>query len=100
MNTNAIGLTEWERDFDPITEQPMPSPPPPIERHPGPFRGPDAELARACAMAVIPYFGTDDPLVHARILSQGVWNDHVAVQSALAAIRHIRLHGLPPHNGE
>ena len=24
MGTNSIGLTEWERDFDPVTEQPKP----------------------------------------------------------------------------
>jgi hypothetical protein len=66
-----------------------------IERHPGPFSGPDAELARACAMAVIPLYGTDDEATHERIMTNGVWNDHVAVQAALTAIHHIRKHGLP-----
>src|SRR5258708_4409417 len=25
MGTNGIGCTEWERDFDPVTEQPRPT---------------------------------------------------------------------------
>jgi hypothetical protein len=66
-----------------------------VERHPGPFTGADTELARACAMAVIPWYGTDDGVTHERIMKTGVWNDHVAVQSALAMIHYIRTHGLP-----
>lgn len=61
-----------------------------IARHPGPFVGPDAELARAAAMAVIPWYGDDDETTHQRILKDGVWNDHVAVQAALAAIHHLK----------
>lgn len=61
-----------------------------IEKHPGPFIGPDIELARACAMAVIPFYGNDDEVTYRRILKNGVWNDHVAVQSALAAIHHLK----------
>ena len=57
--------------------------------------GPDTDLARKCAMTVIPWYGNDDPATHQRILICGIWNDHVAVQSALAAIHHIRKHGLP-----
>lgn len=26
MGTNSVGCTEWERDFDPITEQPYKEP--------------------------------------------------------------------------
>ncbi len=65
-----------------------------VERHPGPFSGPDAELARACAMAVIPWYGNDDAATHQRIMANGIWNDHVAVQAALAAIHHLRRCGL------
>ena len=61
-----------------------------VERHPGPWIGPDAELARACAMAAIKDYGDDDPETLQRILRDGVWNDHVAVQAALAAIHHLR----------
>jgi hypothetical protein len=61
-----------------------------VEKHPGPFIGPDAELARACAMAVIPFYGNDDADTHQRIMCDGVWNDHVAVQAALAAIHHLK----------
>jgi hypothetical protein len=61
-----------------------------VERHPGPFSGADAELARACAMAVIPFYGSDDKVTHARIVKNGVWNDHVAVQAALAAIHYLK----------
>jgi hypothetical protein len=60
-----------------------------VEKHPGPFLGPDADLARACAMAVIPWYGTDDEVTHQRIMQNGIWNDHVAVQSALAAIHYL-----------
>ena len=66
-----------------------------VERHPGPFIGEDAELARACAMAVIPDYGSDDAVTHARIMKNGIWNDHVAVQAALTAIHYIRKHGVP-----
>jgi len=65
---------------------------PEIERHPGPFSGPDAELARAIAMAVIPWYGNDDGPTHERIIKGGIWNDHIAVQAALAAIHHLRTH--------
>jgi len=61
-----------------------------IQRHPGPFVGYDAELARAAAMSVIEWYGNDSPITHQRILKNGIWNDHVAVQSALAAIYHLR----------
>lgn len=61
-----------------------------VKRHPGPFSGPDAELARACAIAAIKDYGTDDPATHQRIMTGGVWNDHVAVQAALAAIHNLR----------
>lgn len=61
-----------------------------VERHPGPWIGEDAELARACAMAAIQDYGTDDPETHQRILKDGVWNDHVAVQAALAAIHSLK----------
>lgn len=61
-----------------------------VVKHPGPFVGPDAELARACAMAVIPWYGNDDAVTHQRILKDGIWNDHVAVQAALAAIHHLK----------
>jgi FtsZ-binding cell division protein ZapB len=61
-----------------------------VEKHPGPFVGADAELARACAMAVIERYGSDDPQEMERIRTNGIWNDHVAVQSALAAIHHFR----------
>lgn len=61
-----------------------------VERHPGPWIGEDAELARACAMAVIPFYGTDEPEEHQRILKNGIWNDHIAVQAALAAIHNMK----------
>lgn len=60
------------------------------ERHPGPFTGADAELARACAMVTIPDYGNDDPDTHQRIMQNGIWNDHIAVQAALTAIHSIR----------
>jgi len=60
------------------------------ERHPGPWIGADAELARACTMVAIKDYGNDDSDTHQRILKDGVWNDHVAVQAALAAIHSIR----------
>ncbi|MFA7308381.1 MAG: hypothetical protein WC026_17120, partial [Hyphomicrobium sp.] len=41
-------------------------------------------------MAVIPFYGDDDEVTHQRIMKDGVWNDHVAVQSALAAIHHLK----------
>lgn len=59
-----------------------------VERHPGPYSGQDAEFARACAMAVIPFYGNDDEVTHWRIMKDGIWNDHIAVQSALAAIHN------------
>ena len=62
----------------------------PVERHSGPWIGPDAQLARDCAIAAIRDYGTDDPETHQRIMRDGVWNDHVAVQAALAAIHNIR----------
>jgi len=68
-----------------------------VKRDTGPFVGPDIELARACAMATIVDYGNDDPVTHARIMANGIWNDHVAVQAAWTAIRHIRKHGLPEH---
>ena len=61
-----------------------------VEKHPGPFSGPDAELARSCAMAVIEWYGADDPITMERIRKNGIWNDHIAVQSALAAIHHLK----------
>ena len=61
-----------------------------VERHPGPFAGPDAELARACAMAVIEWYGSDDEVTMDRIRKNGIWNDHIAVQAALATIHHLR----------
>lgn len=61
-----------------------------VDRYPGPFIGPDAELARACAMAVLPFYGMDEPDEYQRILKDGIWNDHVAVQAALAAIHNMR----------
>lgn len=63
-----------------------------IERHPGPFIGPDVELARAAAMAVLPFYGSDDAITHERIMKNGIWNDHVAVQAALAAIHYLKTH--------
>lgn len=65
-----------------------------IERHPGPWIGEDAEFARACAMAAVKDYGDDDVETHQRILKNGVWNDHVAVQAALAAIHNLRKAGL------
>jgi hypothetical protein len=41
-------------------------------------------------MAAIKDYGTDDPVTHQRIMQKGVWNDHVAVQAALAAIYNLR----------
>lgn len=67
-----------------------------VERHPGPFTGPDAELARACAMITIPDYGNDDPDTHQRIMRDGIWNDHIAVQTALTAIHSIRKASLHP----
>lgn len=61
-----------------------------VERHPGPWIGPDTELARACAMVAIRDYGTDGAVTHQRIMTDGVWNDHVAVQAALAAIHYLR----------
>lgn len=66
------------------------------ERHPGPFIGPDAELARACAMVTIQDYGNDDPDTHQRIMRDGIWNDHVAVQAALTAIHSIRKSAAEP----
>lgn len=63
------------------------------ERHPGPFIGPDVELARACALATIPYYGNDTPEEYQRIMAGGIWNDHIAVQTALTAIHSIRKAG-------
>lgn len=40
-------------------------------------------------MAVIPWYGNDDEVTHQRIVKDGIWNDHVAVQAALAAIHHL-----------
>ncbi len=62
------------------------------ERHPGPFTGPDAEIARACALAAVADYGSDDAITHGRIMKDGIWNDHVAVQAALATIHYIRTH--------
>ena len=67
-----------------------------VEKHPGPFTGHDAELARACAMAVIPFYGDDDEVTHQRIMKDGVWNDHVAVQAALACIHYFKTKGTLP----
>lgn len=74
-------LMEWRR---------APVDPAEVERHPGPWTGPDAEFAQACAMAAIKDYGDEDPEVLQRILRDGVWNDHVAVQAALAAIHTLR----------
>lgn len=60
------------------------------ERHPGPFIGPDAELARACAIVTIRDYGNDTPEEHQRIMAGGIWNDHIAVQTALTTIHSIR----------
>ena len=62
-----------------------------VQRHPGPWTGPDAELARACAIAAIKDYGDDDPETYQRIMTNGVWNDHVAVQAALAAIYNLNI---------
>lgn len=61
-----------------------------VEKCKGPYLGPDTDLARECAMAVIPDYGNDDEITHQRIMKNGIWNDHVAVQAALTAIQHMR----------
>ncbi|MDN3278801.1 hypothetical protein QWJ07_31380 [Frankia sp. RB7] len=71
-----------------------------VERHPGPWIGEDVELAQACAIAAIKDYGNDDPVTHQRILKNGVWNDHVAVQAALATIHNLRKAGLRSSNEE
>lgn len=65
-----------------------------VEKCKGPYIGPDIELAQACAMAVIPDYGNDDPITHGRIMKDGIWNDHVAVQAALTMLQHLRSVGL------
>lgn len=64
-----------------------------IERHPGPFTGPDQELAAACAMEVIPWYGDFDEATHKRAMENGIWNDHISVQTALAVIHTLRING-------
>jgi hypothetical protein len=61
------------------------------EKHPGPFSGPDAELARACAVLAVLDYGNETGVQFDKIKAGNIWNDHVAVQSALAAIHSLRL---------
>lgn len=65
-----------------------------VERHPGPWMGPDAILAKECAMATIRDYGDFDGDTHQRVLKDGIWNDHVSVQAALAVIHTLRINGM------
>lgn len=47
-------------------------------------------------MAAIPWYGNDDAVTHQRIIKDGIWNDHVAVQAALAAIHHLHTRDAEP----
>lgn len=41
-------------------------------------------------MVTIADYGNDTPEEHQRIMAGGIWNDHIAVQTALTAIHSIR----------
>lgn len=71
-----------------------------VERHPGPFIGADVELARACAIVTIPYYGNDTPEEHQRIMAGRIWNDHIAVQTALTVIHSIRKAASAPDDND
>lgn len=69
------------------------------QRYPGPFIGPDLELAKACAVATIVDYGNDTPDEHKRIMAGGIWNDHIAVQTALTVIHTMRKAAGSPASG-
>lgn len=50
----------------------------------------ELELARKCALEAVEDYGSDDGVTHQRILNEGIWNDHVAVQAAINAIKAIK----------
>jgi hypothetical protein len=45
------------------------------------------EVARAAAMAAIEDYGDDDRPTLDRMRDHGIWNDHIAVQAALCALK-------------
>lgn len=61
-----------------------------MEKHPGPFMGPDTEFARAVAAAVVEWYGDDTEQALERIRVGQIWNDHIAVQAALATVHNIK----------
>lgn len=75
--------------FDGVAHVPAP-PRQAAEKHPGPFMGPDVELARACAKIAVSDYGDDTGEAFDRIMAGDIWNDHVAVQAALSAIYSLR----------
>ncbi len=50
----------------------------------------DLELARKVAMEAWEKYGGDDGPTCDRIRANGIWNDHIAVQAAIAAIKELR----------
>jgi hypothetical protein len=62
-------------------------------KHPGPFLGPDADLARACARVAVADYGDDAGEAYERIMAGNIWNDHVAVQAGLSVIASLRAAG-------
>lgn len=62
----------------------------PSELHPGPFVGEDLEIARAAATLAIERYGDFDAETMRLFRQNGIWNDHVSVQAALAVVHYMR----------
>lgn len=50
----------------------------------------EIQLARECALEAVKLYGDEDGPTHQRILKNGIWNDHVAVQSAIRVIKKLK----------
>lgn len=53
----------------------------------------ELELARACALEAVKDYGDRSEVTYQRILIGGIWNDHVAVQAAVATIVKLTRNG-------
>lgn len=59
----------------------------------------DLEAARAIASAALEIYGDFDEHQMKQFRENGIWNDHAAVQAALAAIRMFRQDISPARSG-
>ncbi len=65
-----------------------------IERMPGPWIGPEVELARECARIAVIDYGNDFGDQFLKIVDGNIWNDHVAVQAAMAMYHTLKINGM------